>query len=49
MLPGSFLSRQVDGLDPGAGRVRIALVPPLDECVDAAQRIRRFVERLDSC
>ncbi len=48
VLPGSFLSRPVDGQDPGADRVRIALVPPLDECIDAARRIRRFVERLGS-
>jgi N-succinyldiaminopimelate aminotransferase len=46
LLPGTFLSRAVDGVDPGAGRVRIALVPPLDECIEAAWRIRRFVERL---
>jgi N-succinyldiaminopimelate aminotransferase len=46
LLPGRFLSREVDGLDPGAGRLRMALVPPLDECVEAAERIRRFVETL---
>ena len=46
VLPGSFLSRARGGQDPGANRLRLALVPPLDECIDAAQRIRRFVERL---
>jgi N-succinyldiaminopimelate aminotransferase len=46
VLPGRFLSREVDGVDPGANRVRIALVPPLDECVDAAHRIRRYVQSL---
>jgi N-succinyldiaminopimelate aminotransferase len=46
LLPGSYLSREVDGLNPGAGRARLALVPPLDECVEAAWRIRRFVESL---
>lgn len=46
VLPGRFLSRAIDGYDPGASRVRIALVAPLDECVDAAKRIRTFVERL---
>jgi N-succinyldiaminopimelate aminotransferase len=46
VLPGRFLSRPRGTEDPGANRVRIALVPPLDECIDAAQRIRRFVERL---
>ncbi|WP_295400576.1 succinyldiaminopimelate transaminase [uncultured Thiocystis sp.] len=46
VLPGSFLSREVAGCDPGENRVRLALVPPLDECVDAARRIRRCVERI---
>jgi len=48
VLPGSFLSRTVQGQDPGANRLRLALVPPLDECVDAAHRIRRCIERLDT-
>jgi N-succinyldiaminopimelate aminotransferase len=46
VLPGSYLSREVDGANPGAHRVRLALVAPLDECIDAAGRIRRFVEHL---
>ena len=46
VLPGSFLSREVAGENPGENRVRLALVPPLDECVDAARRIRRCVERI---
>jgi N-succinyldiaminopimelate aminotransferase len=46
LLPGSYLSREIDGLNPGAGRARLALVAPLDECVEAAWRIRRFVESL---
>ncbi|WP_295461209.1 succinyldiaminopimelate transaminase [uncultured Thiodictyon sp.] len=46
LLPGSYLSRTVDGFNPGADRVRLALVPPLDECLEAAWRIRRLVERL---
>lgn len=46
VLPGRFLSRPGGAQDPGANRVRMALVPPLDECIDAARRIRRFVERL---
>ncbi|KQQ62201.1 succinyldiaminopimelate transaminase [Pseudomonas sp. Leaf129] len=45
VVPGSYLSREVDGLNPGAGRVRMALVAPLSECVEAAQRIRQFIER----
>lgn len=46
VLPGRYLSRVVDGADPGRNRIRLALVPPLDECVDAAYRIRRCLERL---
>lgn len=46
VLPGSFLSRMREGVDPGAHRIRIALVTPLDECVEAALRIRGFLERL---
>jgi len=46
LLPGRFLSRAIDGRDPGTGRVRMALVPPLEQCVEAARRIRRFVESL---
>ncbi|WP_017906279.1 succinyldiaminopimelate transaminase [Pseudomonas asplenii] len=45
VVPGSYLSREVDGVNPGAGRVRMALVAPLAECVEAAQRIRAFIER----
>ena len=46
VLPGSYLSRAVAGVDPGASRVRLALVAPLDECVEAAWRIRRYLEGL---
>jgi N-succinyldiaminopimelate aminotransferase len=46
VLPGSYLSRDTEGGNPGKGRVRIALVAPLEECIEAAQRIRRFVEHL---
>jgi N-succinyldiaminopimelate aminotransferase len=43
VVPGSYLSRDVDGVNPGANRVRMALVAPLAECVEAAERIRAFV------
>jgi len=42
VLPGRYLSRPTPGGDPGADRVRIALVPELEDCVRAAQRIRAF-------
>ncbi|MDP2371392.1 succinyldiaminopimelate transaminase [Rhodoferax sp.] len=43
VLPGSFLAREVDGVNPGAQRVRMALVAETSECVEAAQRIAQFV------
>jgi len=46
VLPGSYLSRKVKGLSPGENRIRMALVAPLDECVDAAKRIKRFTASL---
>ena len=45
VVPGSYLSREVDGVNPGAGRVRMALVAPLAECIEAAERIRAFLGR----
>jgi N-succinyldiaminopimelate aminotransferase len=46
VLPGRYLSREVDGINPGAGHVRMALVATTEECVAAAQRIKQFVNRL---
>lgn len=46
VLPGSYLSRTVSGHNPGEHRVRMALVAPVAECIDAAQRIRTFIESL---
>jgi N-succinyldiaminopimelate aminotransferase len=43
VLPGSFLARAARGVNPGAGFVRIALVPPLAQCLAAADRIQQFV------
>ena len=45
VLPGSYLARSGAHANPGAGRVRISLVPPLAQCVEAAERIREFVQR----
>ncbi|MEA1079105.1 succinyldiaminopimelate transaminase [Marinobacter qingdaonensis] len=44
VLPGRYLSRTVDGHNPGENRVRMALVAPLEECVEAANRIVEFVK-----
>ena len=46
VLPGSYLSRTIDDINPGKNRVRMALVASVDECIEAAQRIRAFVESL---
>ena len=46
LLPGSYLAREARGINPGTGRVRIALVSSVAECLEAAHRIRAFVESL---
>ena len=44
VLPGSFLAREAQGFNPGANRIRMALVAETAECVEAAQRIVQFVQ-----
>jgi N-succinyldiaminopimelate aminotransferase len=44
VLPGSYLARDAQGANPGAGRIRMALVADTAECVEAAQRIVQFVQ-----
>jgi N-succinyldiaminopimelate aminotransferase len=46
VLPGSLLAREARGVNPGAGRVRLALVADADECVQAAERIAAHVRAL---
>ncbi len=46
VLPGSLLARQAQGHNPGAGRIRLALVAPVEECLEAAHRIVSFTESL---
>lgn len=43
VLPGRYLGRDAGAGNPGAGRVRISLVPALGDCVEAAQRLRDFL------
>lgn len=43
VLPGSYLAREAHGVNPGAGRVRMALVAGVDECLEAASRIVSFI------
>ncbi|QFT54167.1 succinyldiaminopimelate transaminase [Microbulbifer sp. THAF38] len=42
VLPGSFLAREREGVNPGSEYVRMALVATLEECVEAAERIKEF-------
>jgi N-succinyldiaminopimelate aminotransferase len=49
VLPGRLLARDVAGHtppNPGAGRIRMALVAPVDECLEAAHRIVSYTESL---
>jgi N-succinyldiaminopimelate aminotransferase len=46
VLPGSYLSRTIDGINPGENRIRLALVAEVDECIEAARRIRTLIESL---
>ncbi len=42
VLPGSFLGREVNGVNPGSGYIRIALVATVPEVTEAAKRIAEF-------
>jgi N-succinyldiaminopimelate aminotransferase len=44
VLPGSLLAREARGLNPGAGRIRLALVAEVEECLEAARRIVSFIQ-----
>ena len=44
VLPGSFLAREAHGANPGAQRIRMALVAETAECEEAAQRIVQFIK-----
>lgn len=45
LLPGSYVGRTVEGVNPGLNRIRIALVAPLEDCVEGAHRIADFVRK----
>jgi N-succinyldiaminopimelate aminotransferase len=47
VLPGSYLSRESDGINPGKNHVRLALVAPLEECITAANRIKKYIQTLN--
>ncbi|MFZ5549459.1 MAG: succinyldiaminopimelate transaminase [Pseudomonadota bacterium] len=42
VLPGSLLAREAHGHNPGAGRIRMALVAEAEECLEAARRIVEY-------
>ncbi len=44
VLPGSYLAREAGGFNPGAQRVRMALVAQAEECAEAALRIVQFIQ-----
>ncbi len=46
VLPGSFLSRSSNNINPGQNRIRMALVAELDQCIDAANRIKNCIKHL---
>jgi N-succinyldiaminopimelate aminotransferase len=46
VLPGSYLAREAHGENPGSGHVRVALVAPLADCLEAIERIGEFARRL---
>ena len=46
VLPGSFIARDAQGANPGRNHVRIALVAPLDACVEAMHRIGQYARSL---
>jgi N-succinyldiaminopimelate aminotransferase len=46
VLPGSYLARYAHGINPGENFIRVALVAPLAECVEAAERIKMLVTHL---
>ena len=48
VLPGSLLARAAHGINPGEGRIRMALVAQTDECAEAARRIVEYTQGLTS-
>ena len=42
VVPGSYLAREAHGINPGRNFIRVALVAPVEECLEAAQRLKVF-------
>jgi N-succinyldiaminopimelate aminotransferase len=45
VLPGSYIARDVQGYNPGRGRVRMSLVASVPQCVEAAKRVSEYVKQ----
>ena len=45
VVPGSYLAREAHGINPGRNFIRVALVAPVEECLEAAQRLKAFYSR----
>jgi N-succinyldiaminopimelate aminotransferase len=45
VLPGSYIAREVDGVNPGRGFVRMALVSTVEDAIEAAERVRSFAAK----
>ena len=43
VLPGAYLSRDVDGYNPGKGFIRVAMVAPKQEMTDGLLIIRKHL------
>jgi N-succinyldiaminopimelate aminotransferase len=46
VLPGSYIARSSHGVNPGANHIRVALVPPLADCVEAVERMSALAQSL---
>ncbi|MBV1875026.1 MAG: succinyldiaminopimelate transaminase [Cycloclasticus sp.] len=46
VLPGQYLARDTANGNPGLNHVRMALVAPVNECLEAAHRIKQFIQTL---
>lgn len=46
VLPGSYLGRETQTGNPGDNRIRMALVAPINECIEAAERIKTLITHL---
>ncbi len=46
VLPGSYLAREAQGINPGTNRVRVALVSSVEECTESARRMHDFIVKL---